>query len=121
MSIEIYDAQQKILRSKFDIETHKKVFVNYLEVVIREDGTVEYAVPSHQEKLIRIAMDRLKVTRQELYNLCPPEYYFDVVKWQCMVSRCVAVWNDFYIGTPNEMQQLALQTLKHHGLYRGKL
>lgn len=121
MSKGIYDAQQKILRGKFDIEIHKKTFVNYLEVVIREDGTVEYAVPSHQEKLIRIAMDRLKVSRQELYNLCPPEYYFDVVKWQCMVSRCVAVWDDFYIGMPNEMQQKALQNLKYHELYRGKL
>lgn len=121
MSIGVCDTQSKILRGKFDIETHKKTFVNYLEVVIREDGTVEYAVPSHQEKLIRIAMDRLKVTKQELYNLCPPEYYFDVVKWQCMVSRCVAVWDDFYIGTPNEMQQRALQELKSNGLYRGEL
>ena len=38
----------------FDLEKHKQTYVQYLEVVILEDGTVEYAVPSHQEKLIEI-------------------------------------------------------------------
>lgn len=39
----------------FDLEKHKQTYVQYLEVVILEDGTVEYAVPSHQEKLIALA------------------------------------------------------------------
>lgn len=30
----------------FDLEKHKQTYVQYLEVVILEDGTVEYAVPS---------------------------------------------------------------------------
>ena len=38
----------------FDLEKHKQTYVQYLEVVILEDGTVEYAVPSHQEKLIAL-------------------------------------------------------------------
>ena len=38
----------------FDLEQHKQTYVQYLEVVILEDGTVEYAVPSHQEKLIAL-------------------------------------------------------------------
>ncbi|GAB6761703.1 hypothetical protein [Bacillus cereus] len=42
--------QQETLRGPFDIETHKKCFVDYLEVVIDEEGTVMYATPSHQEK-----------------------------------------------------------------------
>ena len=29
----------------FDYETHRKNFINYLEVIINKDGTVEYAVP----------------------------------------------------------------------------
>ena len=66
--------QEEVLHSAFDIETHKKTFVNYLEVVITPDGTIEYAVPSHQEKLIRIATEKLSVSRQELYDMCPIEY-----------------------------------------------
>ena len=120
MSRKFYDTD-KILRGKFDIATHKEAFVNYLEVVIRENGDVEYAVPSHQEKLIGIAMKKLGVTRQEIYDMCPREYMFDVCKWLCGLTGCVSVWNEFYIGEPNEMQRWVLQTLRYHGLYRGEL
>lgn len=120
MSRKVYDTQ-KILRGKFDVETHKEAFVNYLEVVIREDGTVEYAVPSHQEKLIKIAMEKLGVTRQQLYDMCPPEYTFDVCKWLCKITNCVSVWNEFYIGELNDVQRWALQNLKYHKLYGGEI
>ena len=120
MRRKVYDTE-KILRGKFDIETHKEAFVNYLEVVIREDGTVEYAVPSHQEKLIKIAIEKLGVTRKQLYDMCPNEYMFDVIKWLCKITNCVSVWNDFYIGDLNIAQRGALLKLKCHGLYGGKI
>lgn len=53
----------------FDLEKHKQTYVQYLEVVILEDGTVEYAVPSHQEKLIALACQKKGVSRQELNDL----------------------------------------------------
>ena len=31
--------------SEFDIEQHKKKYVNYLEVLIEQDGRIVYAVP----------------------------------------------------------------------------
>lgn len=113
--------EQRVLHSKFDIETHKRTFVNYLEVIIREDGTIEYAVPSHQQKLVDIAMKKLGVSRQRLYDMCPDEYMFDVIVWLCKITNCVSVWNDFCIGEPNEMQEWALRTLRLHELYRGKI
>ena len=39
----------------FDAEKHKAKYSNYLEVLILEDGTVVYAIPSHQEKAIALA------------------------------------------------------------------
>lgn len=36
------------LYSKFDIDKHAETFINYLEVIIDENGVVHYAVPSHQ-------------------------------------------------------------------------
>lgn len=120
MSRKIYDTE-KILRGPFDLETHKEAFVNYLEVVIRADGTVEYAVPSHQEKLIGIAMEQLGVTRKQLYDMCPREYMFDVCAWLCKITGCVSVWNDYRVGVPNETQVWVLRNLKHHGLYRGEI
>lgn len=120
MKRQIVDTE-KVLRSKFNLETHKSVFVNYLEVVIRENGDIEYAVPSHQEKLIRIAIAKLGVTRQRLYDMCPPEYAFDVCKWLCEITGCVSVWTEFYIGKPNEIQEWALRTLKYHGVFKGEI
>ena len=111
--------QIKVLHGNFDIETHKKTFVNYLEVIIREDGTVEYAVPSHQEKLIGIAMKQLGLTRMQLYAMCPREYMFDVCEWLCKITNCISVWNDYCVGLPNDVQARALRTLKLHGLSRG--
>ena len=77
----------------FDLEKHKQTYVQYLEVVILEDGTVEYAVPSHQEKLIALACQKRGVTRQELNDLCPREYYYDFLTWLCMQANAVADWD----------------------------
>ena len=55
----------------FDYETYKKNFINYLEVIINKDGTVEYAVPSHQQKLLNLYCKNHNVTMEELWNLIP--------------------------------------------------
>lgn len=63
-----YEEELKVLHSDFDIETHKKTFINYLEVVITYDGKVHYAVPSHQEFAIQLAMKMYGITREQIYN-----------------------------------------------------
>lgn len=109
------------LHSKFDIEEHAKHYYNYLEVIIDETGEIHYAVPSHQEKLIQLACDRLKVTRNRLSALCPAEYYFDFTKWLCMITDCVSVWTDFivYGNDINKKQWASLQRLHDANLYKG--
>lgn len=113
--------RNNILNSPFDINIHKVHFINYLEVVILEDGKVEYAVPSHQEKLIKLAMNKLQVTRKELEDLCPQEFYADFTVWLSSISKAVPVWNEFYDGTPNEKQLETLKLLQQEGLYTGKI
>lgn len=63
-----YDLQQKILHSPFSITVHKRTFTNYLEVVITSDGTIMYAVPSHQEMLIYLACKKCKLKEAGLYK-----------------------------------------------------
>ena len=110
------------LYSPFDIEQHKQNFVDYLEVVVFPDGHIEYAVPSHQEKLIAVCMKELGLTRDELNKRCPKEYYCDFMTWLCNVSHCVSVWNE-YIVTSDTVpltieQRKALQELIKSGLLR---
>lgn len=108
--------------SEFDIEQHKKTFIHYLEVVIDENGKIMYAVPSHQEKMISLACEKLNVTREELNSMCPQEYYFDLMTWLCKMSGACAVWERFIqVDKLTEQQIKALQMLKDNGLYLGEI
>lgn len=113
------------LHSDFDINQHKVHYINYLEVIITEDGILEYAVPSHQEKLISVCCDKLNITRTELNKMCPKEYYFNFIQWLCNLSGYVAVWDSFYISSEhtglNKSQIDILQTLKQEELYKGDI
>lgn len=113
------------LESAFDIEQHKKHYVNYLEVIIFPDGHVEYAVPSHQEKLIAICREKLHISRDELNNKCPTEYYGDFLVWLCNISECVSVWDNFIQRSDciplTNAQYKTLKLLKDNKLYFGEI
>lgn len=110
------------LHSEFDIEKHKATFVDYLEVVIDADGRIMYAVPSHQEKLIALACAKLHVTRDQLKSMCPNKYYFDFMRWLCLLTGAMSVWDDrCEYGNPTSGQLAALRKLKLAGLYRGPI
>lgn len=106
----------------FDAEKHKAKYINYLEVLILENGKVVYAVPSHQEKAIALACEKHGLTRDELVAMCPREYYFDYLKWLLGMAEAMAVWNGHYEAaevTPK--QAVALKKLKLMGIYKGPL
>lgn len=111
------------LQSEFDIEKHKAHFIDYLEVVILPNGEVQYAVPSHTTKAELLCMEKLGLTREELWKECPPEYMFDYLPWLLSVCGAVSVWNTFYtLGIGKELtrqQYLTLKELKMHGLFKG--
>lgn len=112
------------LHCKFDVNMHRLKYPYYTEVVILPDGDIQYAVPSHQEKLISICMDVLGVTRSELNDMCPKEYYADFGQWLCNISNTVSVWYKFTMiptaGVTIE-QQKALQMLKDNHCYVGEV
>lgn len=107
------------LYSDFDMEKHKQTYVNYFEAVILPTGKVVYAIPSHQEKLISIGMDKFRCSRDDFINMCPREMYFDYLKWLCSATDCVAVWSDGILGSPNRFQKHKLEELKREGIYKG--
>lgn len=108
------------VNSEFDLEKHKATFINYLEVIVDVGGTVMYAVPSHQEKLIAIACRDLGVSRRELLDMVPQEYYFDFLNWLCMKTGCMAVWNARVFPEQGTRKQVAaIRKLKMAGVYKG--
>ena len=109
------------LNSEFDIEMHKKTFVNYLEVLIENNGHVVYAVPSHQELAIKMACKALHLTRKQLEDICPPEYYFNFLEWVLSKINAISVWNEMYMGNANTKQKEKLLELKKADLYKGSI
>lgn len=108
------------LESDFDIEQHKSTFINYLEVVIDEQGEIHYAVPSHQEKLIAVACNKNNISREQLNDMCPQEYYCDFLNWILQITGYLSVWNDFYAGNPNENQIKSINLLVKNGLLKNR-
>ena len=110
------------LYCEFDLEKHKATYVKYLEVLIDSDGKVMYAVPSHQEKAIKVACEKLGITRDELKKMCPREFWFDFMRWLCKIAGLVAVWNDdCEYWEPTVKQVGKLRQLKMEGLYTGPI
>lgn len=114
-----YHMQQQALHSRFKIKTHQELFHNYLEVVISPEGVVEYAVPSHQEKLISVLMEKNNWRRADVDNAIPIQYYCNMMEWLTEETGYIAVWNDMFYGIPNKEQTKMLQRLRAAGLYFG--
>lgn len=113
----------EIFNMPFSIERHKQSRWLNLEVIISPDGEVCYARPSHQEFLIQKACEINKCTRDELYALCPQEYWGDFLTWLfTMTGGYIPVWEDGVIDILcTKKQYAALKTLKLNGLYKGAL
>lgn len=99
-----------LMTSKFDVDEHIKNYPFYTEVIIFPDGNVEYAIPSHQEKLCQVLSEMKDWTRQEVIDNTPKEYYFDWMKWLLNETGCISVWYDFIL-TPEEVTDAQTKTI----------
>lgn len=113
---------QEVLHGTFDAELHKRTFIDYLEVVISPEGVVEYAIPSHSEKLLQIYMQKYSIDRETaLYNLSLSGIGY--IESLSEATGYISVWNEAYITgcKPTQQQLNKLKTLKIQGLYRGRI
>lgn len=113
---------QEVLHGTFDAELHKRTFIDYLEVVISPEGIVEYAIPSHSEKLLQVYMQKYSIDRETaLYNLSLSGIGY--IESLSEVTGYISVWNEAYITgcKPTQRQLNKLKTLKIQGLYRGRI
>lgn len=85
------------------IDSHEHI--NYCEAIIYQDGTIEYANPSHIKALERATgkdvnwiYDRMPITSSPLH-------------WLIEYTGCVCVWSDFSI-TPTNPTKEQMNTLE---------
>lgn len=121
-----HERMQKVLHSPFDIETHKETFVSYLEVVISPEGVVEYATPSHTDKLIEILAKQKGIkdfyeAKKYVWQTCINNDICIPIEYLTGVTGYISVWFNHYVsGDPPTKQQLVkLQELFKEGVYIG--
>lgn len=88
--------QQKILKSKFNFEFHGKNFIQYCEVIITPNGEVRYAIPSHEQAILKYLSEKNNMSIKEImkeYNTLPCCDIYDRLLEE---SGCILVWYDRY-------------------------
>lgn len=118
--------QQEVLHSPFDIETHKRTFVAYLEVVISPEGIVEYAVPSHTDKLVEIfakqkGFDDIHKAKKYIIETTIKNGMLSTIDYLTGATGYISVWFSRYVaGDPPTKAQLdKLKELFDNGVYVG--
>lgn len=115
--------EEEIYAQPFSIDSFNKLpYSPRLELMIAPDGSMRWARPSHQECLIKEVMQRLGMTREEVSDACPPEYYAEYLTWLWMQCGTIPVWSDFVLAVPlTEGQVSSLHVLKAANLYHGHI
>lgn len=120
----MFDEYKDLLCKPFSVERHKAApYPIDLEAVIAPDGTIEYAIPSHQEYLIAKTMEKKHWSRQELMDACPKEYYANFLEWLIQQSGgYLPIWPRMTVDWPITHKQAAsLRKLKMAGLFKGAI
>ena len=93
-----------VQRTKEFIENYHHI--NYCEVIIHPDGTIEEARPSHLESLIRY----MNLPREVIYELMPISD--SPISWLVRKTECVAVWYEHQLLPFEEITKAQQYVLK---------
>lgn len=90
-------------------------WINYCEIIILNNGAIELATPSHQEKLIELYCKYEGITKEQFKKEFPRE--LDIVSFICEKYSLISIWYRQVICTkPNRFQKRTLDLLKKNGL-----
>ena len=97
---------------------NKKSYILYCEIIIDPIGNIIEARPSHQEAVLKYAMEKENKTRSEIMSMIPISYA--PMEWLIDKYGLIAVWYEGYkYGTykkPNRFQRRSLCLLESSGL-----
>ena len=79
------------------------------EIIIKRNGEIELARPSHTEKLIEIYCNNMGITREEFTQTFPT--FLHIISFICEKFKLICVWYDFLIG-PEKFNRFQNRTLK---------
>lgn len=114
--------QRRVLESPFNAELHAKTFLCYCEVIIWPDGKIEYAIPSHNEIILKAYAQAHGLTREEAIEEARLRYGYDAMFQIMKELGIIEVWYDnMHNETPlTDAQYEALAMLLKHGCISAK-
>lgn len=91
--------------------------INYCEAIIRKDGLIEYAIPSHTEALLRMTGEPKVVIYDKM------SIYDSPIHWLISYTGHMPVWTQGYgnppYPTPEQIETLS--KLIAHGLVANRI
>lgn len=83
--------------------------IRYCEAIVNDDGTVEYAIPSHSERLISKVCEHCSISRSQLESEMP--MFCDVLAYLADIGNTAVVWyNVCYI--PKNCSEKCLESVR---------
>lgn len=121
-----------IITSEIDIQewidSHNKQYTNYCEAIILPNGSITYAIPSHQIRLRElkgVPYNPLsnKRSKEEIALLKEIPFEADVCEWLCEDLKTISVWYNWCVIPINytESSLTTLIELIKHGCVRKDL
>ena len=105
----------QILKEPFDIHTHAENFICYCEVIVHPNGNIEYAVPSHERKLVEIYARVHNISVDDAMEILQRQD--DPTEFAMHDTGCIYVWYDHLYNATNltDKQHDALKMLLKEG------
>lgn len=114
MSKVISDDAVRVLHEPFSINRHKHTFIDYFEIIILPDGTVEYAIPSHITYIENYIAQMYNSSVEQLHDM-RNDIYNNMIE-NCGLISCWSHQYKIYTHTPTDEQIKTLQVLISEGL-----
>ena len=91
-------------------------WINYLEIIILNNGMIELARPSHLEKVIEIYCKKMNTTKKDFEENFP--FYLSPLEFICEKYHIIAVWYNKVIMPKkiNRFQKITLKKLQDASL-----
>lgn len=95
-------------------------FINYCELIIDKYGGVHTAVPSHEEKLIDMVSNELRIDKETIIkNYKESGLIVSPIEYLCSLIDAISVWYDkLYAPNINDIQDHVLRRLYEEGLIK---
>ena len=98
------------------VDQNKEKFIKYCEIIITDNGIIEFAHPTHSISIVREASKKNKISVEEYKNSIPKSC--SPLHWVTCKEKFIGVWYNYIIVPQkiNRIQKKVLDLLSENGI-----